>query len=273
MVRGDRSVNEIKVVNALGIAEHELRLATYDEILSLGSVEGFVGPMGLTVKTLVDSEVASMKNIVVGANKKDAHLMNVNFGRDFTGEVLQIRSTVAGDVCPVCGAPLAMERGIEVGQIFKLGTKYSLPMNCTYQNDSGQNVPMVMGCYGIGVTRTMSSIIEQYHDDYGIKWPLNVAPYHAVVVPINYNDETMKEKADMIYNELRASGAEVILDDRDAKPGFKFKDWELIGIPYMIVVGKRAAEGICEFKNRATLEKEEITFEEAINRIKNLEIK
>ncbi|MBQ8293599.1 MAG: proline--tRNA ligase [Bacilli bacterium] len=272
MVRGDRNVNEIKVVNALGIAEHELRLATYDEILSIGSVEGFVGPVGLTVKTLVDSEVASMKNIVVGANKKDAHLMNVNYGRDFEGTVLQLRATVAGDVCPVCGAPLAMERGIEVGQIFKLGTKYSAPMNCTYQNDSGQNVPMVMGCYGIGVTRTMSSIIEQYHDDYGIKWPLNVAPYHAVIVPINYNDETMKEKADMIYNELRAAHAEVVLDDRDAKPGFKFKDWELIGIPYMIIVGKRASEGICEFKNRATLEKEEITFEEAINRIKNLEI-
>jgi prolyl-tRNA synthetase len=213
-----------------------------------------------------------MKNIVVGANQKDAHLINVNFGRDFTGEVLQIRATVEGDICPICGAPLAMERGIEVGQIFKLGTKYSSPMNCTYTNDAGVATPMVMGCYGIGVTRTMSSIIEQYHDEYGIKWPLNVAPYHAVVVPINYNDETMKDAADKIYDELRKSHAEVILDDRDAKPGFKFKDWELIGIPYMIIVGKRASEGICEFKNRATLEKEEITFEEAINRIKNLEI-
>ena len=272
MVRGDRNVNEIKVVNALGIAEHELRLATYDEIIGIGSVEGFVGPVGLNVKVLVDSEVAMMKNIVVGANQKDAHLINVNFGRDFTGEVLQIRATVEGDICPICGAPLAMERGIEVGQIFKLGTKYSSPMNCTYTNDAGVATPMVMGCYGIGVTRTMSSIIEQYHDEYGIKWPLNVAPYHVVVVPINYNDETMKEAADKIYDELRKSHAEVILDDRDAKPGFKFKDWELIGIPYMIIVGKRASEGICEFKNRATLEKEEITFEEAINRIKNLEI-
>ena len=272
MVRGDRNVNEIKVVNALGIAEHELRLATYDEIIGIGSVEGFVGPVGLNVKVLVDSEVAMMKNIVVGANQKDAHLINVNFGRDFTGEVLQIRATVEGDICPICGAPLAMERGIEVGQIFKLGTKYSSRMNCTYTNDAGVATPMVMGCYGIGVTRTMSSIIEQYHDEYGIKWPLNVAPYHAVVVPINYNDETMKEAADKIYDELRKSHAEVILDDRDAKPGFKFKDWELIGIPYMIIVGKRASEGICEFKNRATLEKEEITFEEAINRIKNLEI-
>ena len=272
MVRGDRNVNEIKVVNALGIAEHELRLATYDEIIGIGSVEGFVGPVGLNIKVLVDSEVASMKNIVVGANQKDAHLINVNFGRDFTGEVLQIRATVEGDICPICGAPLAMERGIEVGQIFKLGTKYSSPMNCVYTNDAGVNAPMVMGCYGIGVTRTMSSIIEQYHDEYGIKWPLNVAPYHAVVVPINYNDETMKDAADKIYDELRKSHAEVILDDRDAKPGFKFKDWELIGIPYMIIVGKRASEGICEFKNRATLEKEEITFEEAINRIKNLEI-
>ena len=266
LVRGDKEVNEIKVVNELDIAEHELVLASYSDIEKLGSVEGFVGPYNFNkdVLILVDEEVKEMQNIVVGANKKDYHLINVNFGRDFNGVVGQFRKTTAGDLCPVCGKPLNMERGIEVGQIFKLGTKYSKAMKCCYQNDSGELTPMVMGCYGIGVTRTMSAIIEQYHDDFGIKWPLNVAPYHAVVVPINYNDENMKKVADEIYSALRKNSVEVILDDRDDRPGFKFKDWELIGIPYMVVSGKKASEGIVELKNRHTLEKVEVTIEEAI---------
>ena len=271
MVRGDREVNEIKVVNALDIAEHELVLASASDIEKLGSCEGFVGPYNFNdnVIILIDDEVCEMTNIVVGANKKDVHLKNVNYGRDFNGTVAQFRKTVAGDICPVCGKKLAMERGIEVGQIFKLGTKYSASMKCCYQNDNGELTPMVMGCYGIGVTRTMSAIIEQYHDDYGIKWPLNVAPYHAVVVPINYNDENMKTVADKLYCDLKANGVEVILDDRDDRPGFKFKDWELIGIPYMIIAGKRACEGIVELKNRHTLEKVEVTIEEAVNIISN----
>ena len=265
MVRGDRNVNEVKVVNALDIAEHELRLALDKEITNINSVEGFVGPVGLKVKILIDEEVAQMKNIVVGANEKDYHLKNVNFGRDFDGIVGQFRNAEEGDLCPICGKPLNKERGIEVGQIFKLGTKYSEPMNCCYQDEKGKLVPMVMGCYGIGVTRTMSSIIEQYHDEFGIKWPINVAPYHAVIVPISYNDETMKKEADELYAKLKANNVEVILDDRDAKPGFKFKDWELIGIPYIITIGRRAVEGYCEFKNRSTMVKEDKTFEEAAN--------
>ena len=271
LVRGDREVNEIKVVNALDIAEHELVLASATDIEKLGSVEGFVGPYNFNkdVLVFVDDEIIEMQNIVVGANKKDYHLKNVNYGRDFEGKVGQFRKTVAGDLCPVCGKPMSMERGIEVGQIFKLGTKYSQAMKCCYQNDNGELTPMVMGCYGIGVTRTMSAIIEQYHDDFGIKWPLNVAPYHAVVVPINYNDENMKNVADRVYSDLRNNGVEVILDDRDERPGFKFKDWELIGIPYMIVSGKKASEGIIELKNRHTLEKVEMTVEDAINLIVN----
>ena len=267
VVRGDREVNEIQVVNALDIAEFELRLATDEEILKVGSVPGFVSPVGLKCKTLVDSEVATMKNGVAGANKKDLHLLNVNYGRDFSGTVKTIRFASSGDACPVCGAPLMQEKGIEVGQIFKLGTKYSKPMNCTYQTDNGQNVPMVMGCYGIGVTRTVSSVIEQNHDEFGIKWPLNIAPYHAVVVPINAKDELMMQGATSIYEKLLKSGVEVILDDRDERPGFKFKDWELIGIPYMIIVGRGASEEICEFKMRSTMEKEEIKYQEAINRV------
>ena len=268
LVRGDREVNEIKVINHLGIAEHEIALATYDDIKSIGSVEGFVGPVGLeNIEILVDEEVTMMKNFVVGANIHDYHLVNVNFGRDFTGVVKMFRAAASGDKCPVCGMSLAMERGIEVGQIFKLGTKYSASMDCTYTDEAGKNVPMVMGCYGIGVTRTLSSIIEQHHDEFGIKWPLNVAPYHAVVVPINYKDETMKAGAEKIYQELLSQGVEVILDDRDAKPGFKFKDWELIGIPYIITVGRLAGEEICEFKTRSTMEKVEMHFADAINTV------
>lgn len=270
MVRGDREVNEIKLVNHLNIAEHELVLATYEDIVSLGSVEGFVGPVNMNAKIIIDEEVAKMKNVVVGANEFNYHLLNANYGRDFNGDVIELRSASAGDLCPICGAPLATERGIEVGQIFKLGTKYSEPLKCTYQDEQGKNVPMVMGCYGIGVTRTMSSIIEQNHDEFGISWPLNVAPYHAVVVPINYNDETMKQGAHYIYEKLKEAKVEVILDDRDAKPGFKFKDWELIGIPYVITVGRLAGDGICEFKTRKTLEKVEKPFDDAINEIINV---
>ena len=269
LVRGDRDVNEIKVINRLGIAEHELVLASYDDILKLSSVEGFVGPINLNCMILVDEEVTLMKNFIVGANEKDFHLTNVNYDRDFKGEILQVRSTVEGDLCPICGQPLKMERGIEIGQIFKLGTKYSEPMKCTYQDEKGQNQPIVMGCYGIGVTRTMSSIIEQNHDEHGIIWPLNVAPYHVVVVPINYNDQQMREGAEYIYEQLKANKVEVILDDRDAKPGFKFKDWELIGIPYVITVGRLAGEKIAEFKERRTLEKVETPFDEAIEKIVN----
>ena len=267
VVRGDRNVNDIKVINMLDIAEHEIRLATDEEIKAIGSVPGFVSPIGLKVKTLVDEEVAQMHNGIAGANELDKHFINVNYGADFSGEVANFRIAEAGSNCPICGQPLSQERGIEVGQIFKLGTKYSSPMNCTYQTDNGQNVPMVMGCYGIGVTRTMASIIEQYHDEFGIKWPINVAPYHAVVIPINSKDSEMMDLANQIYQSLAENKVEVILDDRDERPGFKFKDWELIGIPYQIIVGRGASNGIVEFKMRSTLEKEEISSCEAINRV------
>ncbi len=268
MVRGDREVNEIKVVNALNTTENELVLATPEEILSLGSVHGFCGPCGLNVELLVDEEVSKMKSMLVGANEKDYHLINVKFGRDFTGTVGYFRKATKGDLCPVCGKPMSQERGIEVGQIFKLQTKYSAPMKATFVNEENKNVPMVMGCYGIGVTRTMAAIIEQYHDEAGIIWPLQVAPYQAVIVPINYKDESQSKLANEIYEKLKKEHVEVILDDRDAKPGFKFKDWELIGIPYMIICGKKSSENIVEFKVRSNVNnKEEISVEDAISRV------
>ena len=268
MVRGDREVNEIKVVNALNTTENELVLATPEEILSLGSVHGFCGPCGLNVELLVDEEVSKMKSMLVGANEKDYHLINVKFGRDFTGTVGYFRKATKGDLCPVCGKPMSQERGIEVGQIFKLQTKYSAPMKATFVNEENKNVPMVMGCYGIGVTRTMAAIIEQYHDEAGIIWPLQVAPYQAVIVPINYKDESQSKLANEIYEKMKKEHVEVILDDRDAKPGFKFKDWELIGIPYMIICGKKSSENIVEFKVRSNVNnKEEISVEDAISRV------
>lgn len=265
LVRGDRDVNEIKVINELDTAEAFFRMANDDDFLEAGCVPGFMGPVGAkNVTILVDREVALMKNFIVGANKPNMHLGNVNFKRDFDGKVIDARNACCGDICPVCGTPMDVERGIEVGQIFKLQTKYSEALGCTYQSQSGENVPMVMGCYGIGVTRTMSAIIEQYHDEAGITWPLNVAPYHAVVVPVNYNDEAQQTLAKEIYDELNKNHVEVILDDRDAKPGFKFKDWELIGIPYIIIVGKKASEGIVEFKIRKENTKVEMPKEEAL---------
>ncbi len=269
LVRGDREVNEIKLVNAINSNENYLELASDEDIKSLSTYHGFVGPVGLTCEIYVDLEIPEMCNFITGANQLDTHLKNVNYGRDFKGTICDLRKVEAGDLCPVCGKPMKLERGIEVGQIFKLQTKYSQPMNCCYVNEEGKNIPMVMGCYGIGVSRTLQAIVEQYHDEYGIKWPICVAPYHAVIVPINYQDETQANLANQIYEALLKKNVEVVLDDRNAKPGFKFKDWELIGIPYMVICGKRASEGIVEFKNRQTMEKEEVPFEEAITRILN----
>ena len=268
VVRGDREINEIKVINALNSTENDLRLATDEEIYKLGSFHGFCGPLNLNIKILVDEEITLTKNIIVGANKKDYHLANVMYGRDFKGEVSCFRKVEADDLCPICGKPLKLERGIEVGQIFKLQTKYSKAMNCTYTNEENKPVPMVMGCYGIGVSRTLASIIEQNHDDSGIIWPLNVAPYHAVIVPINYKDEEQKALANKIYEQLKANHVEVILDDRDAKAGFKFKDWELIGIPYMIICGRNSKDNIVEFKIRKdVLNKVELDASKAIDEI------
>ena len=263
LIRGDREVNDIKLCNALDIAEFELRLASDKEIEELHLEKGFLGPVGLDLEIYMDKEIETQKNLVIGANKHNYHMINANLNRDFkVTKIVDIRLTKQGDICPVCGKRLSSQKGIEVGQIFKLGTKYSASMGCTYLDESGVNKPMVMGCYGIGISRSLQSIIDQNHDEYGIKWPMNVAPYHVVVVPVNYKDEEMNKLADTIYTKL--SNEEVILDDRDFKPGFKFKDWDLIGIPYMIIVGRRASEGYVEVKNRYTNEKIEMEYNEAI---------
>ena len=269
MVRADKDINEIKLVNESGSNENYLRLATDEEIASIGLVKGFIGPVNLNCKLdiYVDEELENMDGFYVGANEKDYHLKNVKFGRDFTGKVCDLRLANEGLLCPICGKPLKSARGIEVGQVFKLQTKYSKAMNCTYVNEKGENVPMVMGCYGIGVTRTFQAIVEQYHDEFGIKWPLNVAPYHAVILPVKYTLPEQQEVADKLHAMLESSNVEVVLDDRNQGLGFKAKDWELIGVPFQVIVGKRANEGIVELKYRDTLEKKEVTLDEAYNTI------
>lgn len=258
LVRGDREVNEVKVINKLDSTENDLRLATEQEIIDLGSVHGFCGPIGLNIKLLVDEEVTYLKQSVVGANKLNYHLNNVCYDRDYKGIVGCFRKASLNDLCPICHKPLKQERGIEVGQIFKLQTKYSLPLNCTYVNEDNKNVPMQMGCYGIGVSRTLASIIEQYHDEAGIIWPLNVAPYHCVITPVSLKDDNQVNLAKEIYEKLKKEHVEVILDDRDAKLGFKLKDWELIGIPYIITCGRDSINGMVEFKLRSKVNEKEL---------------
>lgn len=266
LVRGDCDVNEIKVAACLNSSEVFTRLATDEEIVTLGSKVGFIGPKGLNIKIFIDNEIKDMTNFVIGANKENYHLKNVNV-EDIDGEYVDIKKAKEGDRCPICGKLLKSERGIEVGQIFKLQTKYSKPMDCVYLNDQGKTVPMVMGCYGIGVTRTFASIVEQHHDEEGIVFPLQVAPYHVGVIAVNYEDAEQSKVADYLHDEFISKHVEVVEDDRKLKLGFKLKDWELVGLPYLIIVGRRVSEGIVEFKNRYTGIKEEVTLLEAISRV------
>ncbi len=255
MCRGDRDINETKLGNL------------YDAV-------GFAGPVNLKQKVdiVVDPEVAGMKNFVVGACETDYHFKNVNIGRDFEADkVADITNAKAGDICPKCGkGKLGMARGVEVGHIFKLGTKYSDALGCVYLDNNGKEHSMVMGCYGIGVSRVLAAIIEQYHDDDGIIWPSIVAPYKVIVVPTKANDEEIMGVAEKIYGDLTAAGCEVLIDDRNERPGVKFKDADLLGIPLRITVGRRAGEGIVEVKRRDSSDASEITVDEAVKLAKEI---
>ena len=266
LIRGDREINKIKVCNKLGVGEYDIDFATQEDFKNTNSVFGFIGPVGLDLYTIVDKEVTTMVNAVSGSNKKDTHLKNVNFSRDFNGDVTDIRLVTKGDLDIVKGEPLKEERGIEVGQVFKLGTKYSKAMNCTYVDQTGNSVPMVMGCYGIGISRTLQACVEQYHDEHGICLPEDLAPYKAVVIPVKY-DGLMKEVADKIYQELRNNNVDVILDDRGQSFGVKAHDWDLIGIPYQIVVGRDAVNNQVEFKERKSSDKVVLDIQEVINKL------
>ncbi len=268
-VRGDRELNMTKLVNALGIPEHAIEFADEENMsAATGCVGGFTGPTKLHDCTIVvDSELPGLKNLCAGACREDYHLKNVNYGRDYKGDIItDIKNLAEGDPCPVCGAPVKHARGIEVGQVFKLGTKYSESMGAVYKDENMKDHPIVMGCYGIGVTRTLAAVVEQHHDENGIIWPVAIAPYHVIITVMKPDDEVQSAMAEDIYSKLTAAGAEVLLDDRKERPGVKFKDADLLGIPVRITVGRGAADGIIEYKLRRDADKVELTAEEGISR-------
>ncbi len=270
LVRGDHDLNEIKLKNLVGADEVALAdQATVERVT--GAPSGFAGPVGLKgVRIFADHAVSAMKDFVTGANEGDMHLTGVNLERDFrVNAFADIRSIKAGDSCPRCkNGEIEIHKGIEVGHIFMLGTKYSEAMGCTYLDEDGAEKPMVMGCYGIGVGRTAAAAIEQNHDEAGIKWPAPIAPFEALVLPLNVNDPEVMEAARAIYDGLLGSGLDALLDDRDERAGFKFKDADLIGIPYRVVVGgKGIKEGVVEIKKRADGEVVKVGKDDAVSEL------
>ncbi|MAQ15212.1 MAG: proline--tRNA ligase [Sandaracinus sp.] len=260
LVRGDHELNEIKLARALGV--DEVRLASDEEVGRLLRCKtGYVGPIlqeaaTFDGKVFADPAVAALADAVCGAAKTQYHYEHVALGRDFEAEVTPLRQVAAGDLCVKCGGALESYRGIEGGHIFILGTHYSSKMNATYLDEKGESVPIVMGCYGIGVSRLMAAAIEQHHDDDGIRWPMPIAPFQAVVLALGNDDEVQKE-AEQIYERLRAAGVEVLFDDREERPGVKFKDADLIGIPIRVTLGKRSLDqGRAEVKLRDQKEPE-----------------
>jgi prolyl-tRNA synthetase len=253
LVRGDRELNEIKLLNLLGEVV-SLDMASAGDVKELcGSETGYVGPVSLKdVEIIADTEVALLVNAVCGANQDGYHLTGVNPDRDFEiHRVADLRMIEPGEPCPKCGVSLVSARGIEVGQVFNLGTKYSEKLRATFLDENGKEQVMVMGCYGIGVTRTMAATIEQHNDQDGIKWPMAIAPFQVIVVPVNVKDEAVVQTAESLYKELNDLGVEVIIDDRNERPGVKFKDADLVGYPIRVTVGsKTLQEGNVEVKFR-----------------------
>jgi prolyl-tRNA synthetase len=255
VVPGDRELNEAKLGRHLGGAA--LRLATSAEIEQLtGGPLGFTGPVGLEAKlrTIVDASIAPGRNYVTGGIRKDIHLTGVRLGRDFHAkERADLATAKAGDRCPRCGDEMRVSRGIEVGHIFKLGLRYSEPMKARFLDAAGEERTIIMGTYGIGVTRTVAAVIEQSHDENGIVWPYPIAPFHVHVVPVNITDAATRETAEAIYDGLSKLGVEVLYDDRDERPGAKFKDADLLGVPLRVTVGEKGLkDGIVELRDRKT---------------------
>ena len=272
LMRGDYEVNETKLRNVINAVD--VTLLTDEELVKHGLIKGFIGPYGIElkdIKIIADEEVTKINNHTAGGNRLDTHYINVNYGRDYTADIVaDVKTVKPGETCPRCGGKLHSARGIEVGHIFKLGTKYSQALNATYLDDKGESKVMIMGCYGIGVSRTLASAIEQNNDEFGIIWPSALAPYVVDVIPANIKNEDQVKVAEEIYNALLTDGIDSMIDDRDERPGFKFKDADLIGFPFKVVSGKKAGEGIVELKIRRTGETLEVSKDEVVAKVREL---
>lgn len=272
LIPGDRELNELKLLKHLEVQEHGLEIAAAEVVVEVtGAAVGFAGPKGLKEGTriLVDKRVPEMVNAIIGANETDYHFKNVNFGVDFEGEVVgDLAMIKITDPCPKCGKAIEMERGNEVGNIFQLGTKYSKALNATFLDENGKEQLIVMGSHGIGVSRTLSAIIEQHHDENGIIWPMSVAPFHVIVTVVNSKKDDQQALGEEIYQTLKSNGISVILDDRKERAGVKFKDAELIGIPLRVNVGRDAADSMVEFKLRKGGDTQTVHTDELLELIK-----
>lgn len=268
VVRGDRELSQVKLRNYLGCTL--LEMADSETVKAVTGAEvGFAGPIGLEIEVVVDLEAAKMANAVVGANDTGYHFKNVHMGRDFKASaVTDLRRIAEGDRCPACGSTVKLARGIKVGHVSRMGTGYGKAQGCVYLDEAGKEQPMAMGCYGIGISRLMASIIEQNNDENGIIWPMAVAPYPVVILPVSTENSLQMELAEKLHRELQAAGIEVLLDDRNERAGVKFKDADLIGIPLRITVGKKAGEGIVEYKLRKTAGIKEIRVEEVLDEVR-----
>ncbi|HEY8541911.1 MAG TPA: YbaK/EbsC family protein, partial [Pseudothermotoga sp.] len=259
---GDRELNVEKL--KVHVNDQSLRLAEPNEVFETFNVPiGFIGPVGIKdVRVIADHGIKYMKNVVVGGMKQDYHYVNANLNRDFSADsYTDLRVVQAGDPCPNCGVPLIGSKGIELGHVFKLGTKYSKSMNAMYMDQNGDLKPFIMGCYGWGVSRTMAAVVEQLHDEDGIIWPRSISPFEVIITVVSIQDQNQKILAERIYKDLTEKGVEVLLDDRELSPGMKFKDADLIGFPLRITVGKTLTEGFVELKLRNQIKPQKIRVE------------
>ncbi|MCX8060340.1 MAG: proline--tRNA ligase, partial [Aquificaceae bacterium] len=272
LIRGDRTVDESKVEAVL--KTENFRLAEDREVWELlRTRKGFIGPFNLppSVKVYWDNSTYGLKNVVIAFNRPDYHYINANPGRDYQQErFVDVCQVEEGDPCPKCGAPLKIDRGLELGHIFLLGTRYSEPMKALYRDPEGRERPIFMGCYGIGISRCISAVVEQYHDEKGIKWPTPVAPFELDLICVNPTDPQQKEVADRLYLLAQQTGIETIYDDRDESPGFKFADADLCGFPYRLVVGKKVKEGKVELQDRHRGERTDLDIDTALEHLKTL---
>lgn len=270
-IPGDRELNMSKLQSYLQVGDHEVELMGEEDTKALGLAVGYTGPIGLDIRLIFDKATTQITNATIGANKEGYHIINSNYGRDYTGEICEdLLEVKEGDIIEETGEEYMFARGIEVGNIFQLGTKYSEALEATYLDENGKEQVIWMGSYGVGITRSVAAIVEQNYDEDGIIWPMVVAPYQVIITIVNDKDSAQMELGEKLYNDLANDGIEVLLDDRSDRAGVKFKDRDLIGIPLRITVGKRAAENIIEYSNRKDKEKEELTVIEAINRVKNI---